>query len=68
MSKFVCDKCKKEKELTNFQIKVVDGKTVCSQAVCCDDYMTKQRDRFGGWGSIRRGPDGSVKRKPRPWE
>jgi len=67
MSKFVCSKCKSKKTVSTYTIKVMDGKSYYPEATCCDTYMDKIREH-GGWGAIRRGPDGTVKRKPRPWE
>lgn len=67
MSKFVCHKCNTEKTIANYRVRVVNNKTVVKEAICCEEYMELVRD-FKGWGSIRKGPDGTVKRKPRPWE
>jgi len=68
MSKFKCSKCNKEIEISNYTVKIVKDKLVTPEAVCCDNYMDRMQGEFNGWGSIRRGPDGTVKRKPRPWE
>lgn len=68
MPKFICDKCDKSKLVANYSIRIVDNKIVVPEAVCCDNYMTFVKEKHGGWGTIRKGPDGSVKRKPKPWE
>ena len=68
MAKFICKKCKSEKDLANYKLGVVDGNVVCKEAQCCDAYMERVRETFEGWGSIKKGPNGTVKRKTRPWE
>lgn len=68
MGKFVCLKCDKELSLSSYKIRVHNNKVVSDQAVCCDEHMEKVRGDFNGWGSIKRGADGKVKRKSRPWE
>jgi hypothetical protein len=68
MGKFICKKCNKSKSVSNYTVKVIDDKVVVPEAVCCDSYMTQKREKGAGFGSIRKGPDGSVMRKPRPWE
>ena len=67
MAKFLCSKCKKEQYIAEYSVKVVNNEMIIPEARCCDSYMKRIRD-FDGWGSIRKGPGGSVLRKPRAWE
>ena len=68
MGKFKCKLCKKSKDIAEYTVKVVEDKVVVPEAVCCESYMQQQREEGTGFATIRKGPDGSVKRKPRAWE
>ena len=68
MAKFVCIKCDKELSLSNYKLRFENGRAVSDQAICCEEHMDRVRDKFEGWGSIKKGPNGTVKRKTRPWE
>ena len=48
---FKCKKCKNEKELSHYTIKLVDGELITPEAYCenCDTYM-KDSSVFGGFG------------------
>ncbi len=67
MAKFICTKCNGEKKINEYSVKVINNEMVIPEARCCDSYMKRIRD-FDGWGSIRKGPNGSVLRKPKAWE
>jgi hypothetical protein len=68
MGRFKCKLCKKSKDIAEYTVKVVENKVIVPEAICCENYMQQQREKGTGFATIRKGPDGSVKRKPRPWE
>ena len=40
MTKYKCNSCKYEKEVSNLSIKVIDGKVVCPETLCkCGEEM-----------------------------
>ncbi len=61
-SKFECSLCGKHVELTKHVIKVVDGKVVCPDAKCCDEYMESVKENKGFGGIIKK-PNGTVSGK-----
>ncbi len=62
MSKFECSLCGKHVELTKHTIEVVDGKVVCPDAKCCDEYMKSIKENKGFGGIIKK-PNGTVSGK-----
>ena len=54
--------CGKIKELTKHKIKVVDGKVVCPDAMCCEEYMESIKENKGFGGIIKR-PGGKISGK-----
>jgi len=62
MSKFKCSLCGEVKELTRHKIKVVDGKVVCPDATCCEEYMESIKENKGFGGIIKK-PNGTVSGK-----
>ena len=62
MATFNCSKCNKKKEISSYTIELTPEGLVSRQAVCCGTYM--ERNYTGkGFGSIKKGPTGTVKSK-----
>jgi len=62
MAKFTCSLCERNVELTKHVVKVVDGKVVCPDATCCEEYMKPVREN-AGFGSALSRPGGTVRGK-----
>ena len=65
MAKFKCTVCKSELELSTHTIKVVDGKVVSPEAMCCDTYMSSVREHKG-FGTVLSRPGGRARGKNDP--
>ena len=64
MAKFKCNVCNSNvREISKHTIKVIDGKVVCPEAVCCDEYMESIREEGKGFGGIIKRPGGTVSKK-----
>ena len=48
MAKFECETCGEKLELASHTIKVLDGKVISPEAICCDQYMKGIRENKGG--------------------
>ena len=44
-------------------MKIVDGKIVVPEAICCEDYMKEIKESGGGFGGIIKKPNGQVSGK-----
>ena len=62
MAKFECNVCGGGLELDSHTMKVVDGRVVSPEAVCCEQYMHSIRENKGLGGIIKR-PGGTVSGK-----
>jgi len=62
MAKFECETCGEKLELSSHTMKVVDGKVVASEAMCCNTYMKSIRENKGFGSAIMR-PGGKVRGK-----
>ena len=43
--KFECKECKETKDIYRVSLSSVNGKLVCKDAECCNDYMETSYDR-----------------------
>ena len=62
MAKFECETCGEKLELASHTIKVLDGKVISPEAICCDQYMKGIRENKG-LGTVLSRPGGKVRGK-----
>jgi len=62
MAKFKCVLCSTEIEIAKHTMKVMDGKVVSPEAMCCRVYMESIREN-GGLGTVLSRPGGKVRGK-----
>jgi hypothetical protein len=62
MAKFECLVCGEKLEIAKHTIKVLDGKVVSPEAMCCDKYMKGIRENEG-LGTVLSRPGGKVRGK-----
>jgi hypothetical protein len=62
MAKFKCEKCCQVLILDKHTMKIVDGKIVVPEAICCDTYMESIKENKG-FGCAMVGKGGKVRGK-----